>query len=63
MEVSAKDNSKKDIDKAMDFLYKSLLDSNDNNISYDNQKSEIIIWRKILADWERSSLNQKNSCC
>lgn len=26
MEVSAKDNSKKDIDKAMDFLYKSLLD-------------------------------------
>ena len=36
MEVSAKDNSKKDIEKAMDFLYKNLLEANDNNITYDH---------------------------
>lgn len=36
MEVSAKDNSKNDIEKAMDFLYKNLLEVNDNTITYDH---------------------------
>ena len=49
MEVSAKDNSQRDIEKAMEYLYNNLLNG-DFQLKMNEQKNEILIRKKILAD-------------